>query len=186
MSNNPCSLNEVSNRNLLSIGGFKLVINKCPKVDFLCNKANLPGLSLGVAVQANYLRDLPVPGEKLTYQDLRVDFLVDEKLENYIQLYEWMTSLGFPENFDQFSRLQKNSRYFPDGNNSFQERSDATLIILNSNYQEAGTIKFRDLFPVELTGIPFDATIEQQQYYTATAIFKYTMYDLIDNDGQKV
>ena len=48
---------------LLSIGG--LVINKCPKVDFLCNKANLPGLSLGVAVQANYLRDLPVPGEKL-------------------------------------------------------------------------------------------------------------------------
>ncbi len=121
MSNNPCSLNEVSNRNLLSIGGFKLVINKCPKVDFLCK-----------------------PGEKLTYQDLRVDFLVDEKLENYIQLYEWMTSLGFPENFDQFSRLQKNSRYFPDGNNSFQERSDATLIILNSNFQEAGTIKFRD------------------------------------------
>ena len=170
MSNNPCSLNEVSNRNLLSIGGFKLVINKCPKVDFLCNKANLPGLSLGVAVQANYLRDLPVPGEKLTYQDLRVDFLVDEKLENYIQLYEWMTSLGFPENFDQFSRLQKNSRYFPDGNNSFQERSDATLIILNSNYQEAGTIKFRDLFPIELTGIPFDATIEQQQYNTVAVL----------------
>ena len=165
MSNNPCSLNEVSNKNLLSIGGFKLVINKCPKVDFLCNRANLPGLSLGVAVQANYLRDLPVPGEKLTYQDLRVDFLVDENLENYTQLYEWITSLGFPETFDQFSRLQKNSRYFPDDNSSFQERSDGTLIILNSNYQEAGTIKFRDLFPIELTGIPFDATIEQQQYY---------------------
>ena len=140
MSNNPCSLNEVSNKNLLSIGGFKLVINKCPKVDFLCNRANLPGLSLGVAVQANYLRDLPVPGEKLTYQDLRVDFLVDENLENYTQLYEWITSLGFPETFDQFSRLQKNSRYFPDDNSSFQERSDGTLIILNSNYQEAGTI----------------------------------------------
>ena len=43
-----------------------------------------------------------------------------------------------------------------------------------------------DIFPTELTGIPFDATIEQQQYYTATAIFKYTMYDLIDNDGKKV
>ena len=69
---------------------------------------------------------------------------------------------------------------------SLHFRSDATLIILNSNYQEAGTIKFRDLFPTELTGIPFDATIEQQQYYTATAIFKYTMYDLIDNDGKKV
>ena len=186
MSNNPCSLNEVSNKNLLSIGGFRLIINKCPKVDFLCNKANLPGLSLGVAVQANYLRDLPVPGEKLTYQDLRVDFLVDEHLENYIQLYDWMTSLGYPESISQFSELQKNSRYFPDDNSSFQERSDATLIILNSNYQEAGKIKFRDVFPTELTGIHFDATIDQQQYYTATAIFKYTMYDLIDNEGKKV
>jgi len=186
MSNNPCSLNEVSNRNLLSIGGFKLVINKCPKVDFLCNRANLPGMSLDVAVQATYLRDLPVPGEKLNYQDLVVNFLVDEKLENYIQLYEWLTSLGYPESLDQFSRLQKNSRFFPDDNSSFQERSDATLIILNSNYQEAASIKFRDLFPTELTGIPFDATIEEQQYYTATAVFKYTMFDLIDDDGKKV
>ena len=186
MTNNPCSLNEVSNRNLLSIGGFQLVINKCPKVDFLCNKANLPGLSLGVAVQANYLRDLPVPGEKLTYQDLRVDFLVDEKLENYIQLYDWITSLGYPESLSQFSELQTDNRFFKDKQDGFQERSDGTLIILNSNFQEAGKIKFRALFPTELTGIPFDATIEQQQYYTATAIFKYTMFDLIDDKGTKV
>ena len=115
-----------------------------------------------------------------------INFLVDEKLENYIQLYEWLTSLGYPESLDQFSRLQKNSRFFPDDNSSFQERSDGTLIILNSNFQEAGSIKFRDLFPTELTGIPFDATIEEQQYYTATAVFKYTMFDLIDDDGKKI
>tara|TARA_Y100001963_G_scaffold151257_1_gene233783 strand:+ start:5259 stop:5819 length:561 start_codon:yes stop_codon:yes gene_type:complete len=185
MSNNPCSLNQVSNRNLLSIGGFKLVINKCPKVDFLCNKANLPGISLGVAVQPSYLRDLPVPGDKISYEDLRIDFLVDENLENYIQIYDWMTSLGFPESLNQFTELQTESRYFPDKRDGFQERSDATLIILNSNYQEAGKVKFRDLFPVELTGLPFDATIDQQEYFTATCLFKYTMFDLIDNEGKE-
>ena len=114
------------------------------------------------------------------------DFLVDEKLENYIQLYDWITSLGYPESLSQFSELQTDNRFFKDKQDGFQERSDGTLIILNSNFQEAGKIKFRDLFPTELTGIPFDATIEQQQYYTATAIFKYTMFDLIDDKGTKV
>ena len=111
---------------------------------------------------------------------------LDEKLENYIQLYDWITSLGYPESLSQFSELQTDNRFFKDKQDGFQERSDGTLIILNSNFQEAGKIKFRDLFPTELTGIPFDATIEQQQYYTATAIFKYTMFDLIDDKGTKV
>ena len=165
---------------------FRFKINKLPKVEFFTTQCTLPGINLGDVVIPSPFKEIPIQGHTLTYDNLDITFLVDEKLENYIQLYEWITSLGFPETFDQFSRLQKDSRYFPDDNSSFQERSDATLIILNSNYQEAGTIKFRDLFPTELTGIPFDATIEQQQYYTATAIFKYTMYDLIDNDGKKV
>ena len=186
MSNNPCSLNQVSNRNLLSIGGFQLVINKCPKVDFLCNKANIPGISLGTAVQTTYLRNIPVPGDKISYEDLRVDFLVDENLENYNQIYHWMTSLGFPESLDQFNELQTENRYFNSKKEQFQERSDATLIILNSNYQKAGQVKFRDLFPVELTGLPFDATIDQQEYFTATCLFKYTMFDLIDHEGKEV
>ena len=47
-------------------------------------------------------------------------------------------------------------------------------------------VKFRDMFPIELSGIPFDAKAEQQEYYTATARFKYTMFDVIDVDGKKV
>lgn len=173
MSNNPCSLNEVSNRNFLSVGGFQLVLNKCPKVDFLCNRANLPGMALGVANQSTWLRDIPVPGDKIKYQDFTVSFIVDENLENYLQIYEWITQLGYPESYQQLADLK-------------QERSDATLLILNSNYQTAGKIKFRDLFPVELSGIPFDATIQQQEYFTASATFKYTMFDVINTDGEEI
>ena len=52
MAINP-ALRQVSNRNFLSPVGFKLKINKCPKVDFLATQANLPGITLGTAVQAN-------------------------------------------------------------------------------------------------------------------------------------
>ena len=99
----PMKLQQVSNRNFLSIIGFKFILNRCPKVDFLCNSANLPQITLGVANQANYLRDIPVPGDKLQYDDLRITFMVDEDMENYLQLYQWMTSLGYPESINQYS-----------------------------------------------------------------------------------
>ncbi len=171
MSNNPCHLNQVSNRNFLSIGGFQLVLNRCRKVDFLCNKANLPGLSMGSAIQSNYLRDIPVPGDKIQYEDLRVDFIVDENMENYHQIYNWMRELGYPEDL---------------GQSKLDNRSDATLLILNSSLQVSGKVKFRDVFPVSLEGIPFNATIQDQQYFTATAVFKYTMFDLMNIDGKEV
>ena len=188
MSNNPCTLQQVSNRNFLSISGFKLILNRCPKVDFLCNKANLPGLTLGSAIQSTYLKDIPVPGDKIRYDDFTIDFMVDENLENYHQIYQWITSLGYPESVAQYSELQRENRFYPNTNakDPYSERSDGTLLILNSNYQTAGKIKFRDLFPTYLSGIPFDATVTEQQYYTATCTFRYTIFDLIDIDGKKV
>lgn len=185
---NPCSLEETSNKNFLSLGGFQLVINRIPKVDFMCKKANLPGISLGTANQSTYLKNIPVPGDKLQYQDFVCEFLVDEDLENYHQVYQWMTSLGYPKDISQYQELQTKNRFYPntDANDPYSERSDGTLLILNSNYQCVGKVKFHDLFPVELSGIPFDATLEEVRYFTATVTFKYTIFDLIDKDGTEV
>jgi hypothetical protein len=186
MSNNPMSMQEVSNRNFLALGGFKLKLNRCPKVDFLCNKANLPTITLGVAQQTSYLKNIPVPGDKMSFDDLVVSFIVDENLENYLQIYDWMTGLGFTESLQQFEDIKRKSRYFPEFNEGFNERSDGTLMVLNSNYNTVAQVKFKDLFPFALTGIPFDATLTQEQYFTATVSFKYTIFDMIDNEGDKV
>ena len=77
MAINP-ALKQVSNRNFLSPVGFKLKINKSPKVDFLAVQANLPGITLGTALQPNPYKDIELPGEKLVYDDFRVSFIVDE------------------------------------------------------------------------------------------------------------
>ena len=184
----PSLWKEVSDRNFLSVVGFKFLLERCPKVDFYCNAANLPTISLGVAEQATYLRNIPVPGEKMQFQDLQLSFMVDEDMENYLQLYKWITNLGFPESLDQFNRLQDENALLPDTDpgDSFNERSDGTLMILNSDFNPSVKVKFRDLFPVELSGIPFDSKAEEQQYFTATAVFKYTMFDVIDVNGKEV
>lgn len=184
----PQKWQETSNRNLLSIVGFKFILERCPKVDFLCNQANIPDVNLGIAQQATYLKNIPVPGDKLNYGNLNLAFMVDEDMENYLQLYQWITSLGFPESISQYSELTKEDRFYPtiDEDDRFNERSDATLMIINSDYNPSVKIKFKDMFPVSLSGIPFNATSEQQQYYTAQASFMYSIFDVIDVNGKKV
>ena len=59
-------------------------------------------------------------------------------------------------------------------------------MILNSDFNPRVKIKFKDVFPVSLSAVPFDATREQQTYYTATASFRYTIFDVIDVNGKKV
>ena len=65
---------QVKNRNFLSPAGFKFTLTKAPKVDFFSKSVSIPTLNLGAAIQTNYLRDIPVPGDKLVYGDLDVDF----------------------------------------------------------------------------------------------------------------
>ena len=148
---------------------------KYPKIDFYSNSARIPEISLAVASQPSYLKDIDVPGEKLTYGDLNIKFLVDENMENYIALYNWLTGLGFPETAEQYENLTTRDDGVRDSKEAF---SDGTLRILNSNLREVAKVKFLDLFPVSLSSIDFDATATDIEYFTAEASFKYTVYKL--------
>ncbi len=182
----PYKLNEPTNRNFLSVVGFDFILNRCPKVSFYCNQANIPDITLGVAKQATYLRDIPVPGDKLQYGDLSLQFMVDENCENYLQIYDWITGLGYPESLQQYDDLKRNSRFYPTEDAPFNERSDGTLIVLNSDYNPAVKIKFKEMFPISLSGIPFSAIETEERYFTAAVTFKYTIFDMIDVLGKKV
>ena len=166
---------QISNRNFLTTVGFKFTLAKYPKIDFFANSARIPEISLATALQPSYLKDIDIPGEKLTYGDLTLKFIVDENMENYIAVYNWLTGLGFPETTDQFRRLTTNDRSERDMKEAF---SDGTLRILNSNYREVAKVKFLDLFPTSLSSLDFDATPTDIQYFTAQASFKYTIYTL--------
>ena len=86
---------QIANRNFLSGVGFKFNLTKFPKVDFFSNSARIPELNLELTTQASYLKNIDVPGERLTYGDFTLRFLVDENMENYQSIYDWLTGLGF-------------------------------------------------------------------------------------------
>jgi len=173
--------NQIQNRNFLSPTGFLFNLAKEPKVSFLCTSARIPELSLQTAIQPSYLKDVDVPGEKLTYGDLNLRFLVDEDMSNYMAIHNWLTGLGFPETTQDFKDLVTNDENIFDMNEQF---SDGSLIIQNSNYRTNSIVKFKDLFPVSLSSLEFDTGAADIQYFTADATFKYTIYNIFDSDGR--
>ena len=167
--------NQIQNRNFLSGVAFKFNLAKFPKVDFFSNSARIPELSLELTSQPSYLKTIDVPGERLTFGDFTLRFLVDENMENYISVYDWLTGLGFPETTKEFADLIKDKDGQRDPKEAF---CDGTLRILNSNYREVAKVSFNDLFPTSLTSLDFDATNTDVQYFTAEATFKYTVYKI--------
>ena len=166
---------QIENRNFLSGVAFKFNLGKFPKVDFFSNSARIPELNLELTRQPSYLKNIDVPGERLTYGDFTLRFLVDENMENYISIYTWLKGLGFPESTQQFKDLTTDKDGQRDQKEAF---CDGTLRILNSNYREVAKVKFKDLFPTSLTSLDFDATNTDVQFFTAEATFKYTIYNL--------
>ena len=173
--------NQIDNRNFLSPVGFKFTLSKFPKVTFFSNTARIPDITLGTAIQSTYLKDIDIPGEKLTYGDLNVRFLVDENLENYMKIHNWLTGLGFPDSPQQFINKTTNEDGIRDDKDQF---SDGSLHILNSNFKDIAVVKFKDLFPIYLTSLEFDATESDLNYFTADVTFKYTIYDIVSPLGK--
>jgi len=175
---------QIDNRNFLSPTGFKFTLTRTPKVAFFCNQANIPDLNLGVAVQPSYLKDLDTPGDKIVFGDLNLRFLVDENLENYMEIQNWIRGLGFPEKLGQFAELEENGlvkgNYLKDRQNIY---SDGTLQVLTSSQIPNFQVSFKDLFPYSLSTMTFDATDSDIQYFTADVSFKYTIYDIVDLSG---
>lgn len=173
--------NQIANRNFLSPTGFKFTLVKYPKVAFFCNSAKIPEISLNVATQPTYLNDIPQPGGKMTFGDLNIKFLVDESMENYMVIHNWMTAFGGSGSLEEYGTLitDKNGTQ-----NTVKAFSDGSLYVLNSNYGSTSIVKFKDLFPIYLSSLDFDSTVTDINYFTAEVVFKYTIYDILGTNGK--
>ena len=173
---------------------FKFQIIKLPKVEYFCTAANVPGINLGTAEQITPLKDIPLPGDRLQYDTLTIQFLVDENLENYREIHGWLTGVGFPKNYEQFQVLQGASTdRFPSTQNVGTQGelgeikkatqddgglySDATMLILTSKNNANLEVRFRNIYPTSLSGLDYNQQATDVDYLTATVTFEYAIYE---------
>ena len=174
---------------------FRFKMTKIPKVEFFVQTANIPGINLGTAVVPSPLYDYPVPGDKIQYQTLDLSFLVDENLNNYKELHDWISGLGFPKNHTQFADLQATGAdRFPGSTASSVATgskrtpaplaeggtySDATLTVLNSKNIAKTEIRFENLYPTSLGSLNYDVRATDVDYINASVSFNYMNYDIV-------
>ena len=162
-----------ANKNFLSPISFKFMIKKAPHVNFFIQQVTVPRMSLPSVETPNPFVSLPKPGDHIDFDTLSIKFKVDEDLQKYLELYNWIVQMGKPQTFDQYNYIQ--DKYPLTGEGIY---SDIELDILNSKRSANYAIVFQDAFPVELGDITFDTTLDDVDYVTASAVFRYKLYTI--------
>ena len=173
---------------------FRFKMTKLPQVEFFVQTAIIPGVALGSTSFETPLKDIAGVGDKVTYQTLDVSFLVDENLNNYKEIHDWITSLGFAQSHDQFKSLQATGAdRFPGTTSSTAATgtsipqplaeggiySDATLTVLNSKNIAVTEIRFRNVYPISLGSLSYDIKASDVDYLQVASSFNYLNYDIV-------
>jgi hypothetical protein len=159
------------NRNFLSPVGFKFNLDLFPGVDFFCQKANIPDITVPYTDVPSRFRSFPiVAAGGIQTGDLNVTFIIDEELNNYMAIQNW---------------IKKNGLY-EEHSNTEAEYSNGRLEITTSNFNVAAYVSYENLFPISLTEVRFDASETDIEYFTADVTFKYTSFELRDKLNKKL
>lgn len=142
---------------------FRLLIDaqRYPNTEFTVQTASIPEISVDAAPYATPQRTIEIAGDKISYSPFSCSFIIDEKLENYHEIHEWLLGLVI----EQDSRSIKKTR-------------DVSLIVLDSNNNPTREIKFVDAYPVSLTTLDFDVKNTTVDYLTAEVTFNYSYFKI--------
>ena len=173
---------------------FRFKIAKLPQVEFFIQTVNLPGISLGTVAIPTSVYNYPVPGDEISFQPLDISFLVDENLNNYKELHDWLSGLGFGKSHEQYADLQATAEdRFPGSSKGSLVAgveipaplseggiySDATLTILNSKNLAKTEVRFQNVFPTSIGSLSYDVKAGDVDYLTVQASFTYMNYDIV-------
>jgi hypothetical protein len=164
-----------SNTNLLQPSKFILAFNRLPTVQFFCQEANLPGVTLGATEFATPLRDVPIAGNKLSYNEFDITFMVDEELKSWNELYKWLLAIGSPKSMNERQSLNSKQNA---NSTEYSYYSDSSLTIMSALNNPLLRVNFQRMFPISISDIKFDTQLSADTIVTATATFQYEFFEI--------
>lgn len=161
--------------NPLLVNYFEFVLERVPTMVYFCQTANIPGINFGVDTQPTNLGfPVVIPVGSYKFEPLTLTFKVDENLQNWLEIFEWMTKNG---NYGQSCNQ-----------NPYQSQSTADvnkttslgfLSLTNSSYNSKIKVQFNNLFPISLSGIQFSTVLPESVEAVATVQFAFTNYTIV-------
>lgn len=171
----PTALSRVTrNRNPFIGIQSELVVRRLPDVEFFCQAVSIPGVSMTPVDQHTPLTPIRHAGDVVNFDEFEATFMVDEWLENYSSIFDWIVGLGFPEDSSQYADLSDVSKRL----SGEGVASDVSVFLLDSRGRPKMEIVLYDAFPISITSIDVDSRRTDSDPMTCRVKFAYTRYVL--------
>lgn len=160
-----------TNINYLQPTSFKLVLDRAnyPNLEFFCQSVTHPGMLISsVELPYKKITGVPFPGDKLTFNELSANIILDEDMKGYEEMYSWIRRI-----------LDTNIKNPLDRNRSTPPHyADITLHILSSHNNMTKQVRYLSCVPTALGDIQFESTADGGTFITFSASFRFDYFEL--------
>jgi hypothetical protein len=163
------------NKNYLQPTGFKVIIDRenYPNLEFFAQSVDHPDVSV-TAPNVPYSRigTVSLPGDTIEYGQLNIQFILDEDLKSYLELYNWFEDMVNTDFAEPGVRSRRLATEVP-------TQADVSVTILSSHNNFTKRIKYKDCSPTSLSGLQLTAIASSVEYLTFNVTFVFTGFEFV-------
>lgn len=104
---------------------------------------NLPTIIIGYTEQPTSIRKIWIPGDSMEFEDMNLQFMLQEGMENWLAIMDWMFRLRDPDTID----LER-------------DVVDIAIDILDSKFNPIVLCTAIDCFPFTISDVPLNTQVE--------------------------
>lgn len=160
----------INNINYLQPNLFKLIVDRknYTNLEFFAQSISHPTVDAAPAeLPVQRVTRINLPADKLTYGELVANVIIDENMNSYVEMHNWISRM-VQENYKD--PLARDADLPP-------IEADITVHMLSSHNNTIRTIKYLDCMPISLGGVELE-TQNAEGYITYPVVFRFTYFEI--------
>mgnify|MGYP003349563684 CR=1 FL=1 len=152
--------------NYLSPTAFRVIIPKMPRFTYFIQSVSIPSVVMGM-MEIPAFKGLPkqeAPSILDLSDDLIINFTIDENMQNWQEMYDWMTD------------IVPTDENFASANMNIDKYSPIIVLIYNNAKKLKKKITFNNCFPITLSGFEFNSASTDIDPITIAANFEFSEF----------
>lgn len=161
------------NKNYLQPTGFRVIIDRenFPNLEFFAQSVDHPDVALPAPdVAYSRIGAISLPGDTLNFSELNITFILDEDIQSYTELYNWLEDMTNKEFLPQDTRSRR-------GTSDIPTQADISVSILSSHNNQTKRILYKGCNPTSISGLQLTSVASSVEYLTFTVSFAFTGFE---------
>ena len=157
--------------NFLQNNSYQLILPRFPHVQYFATDFVLPEITMPPAYASTPYTDLKFAGDKPVFGNMTFNFMLDDTMQNYQEVFDWLNSIGFADSHESYKNYPNKNASQPLG------EQDVKVVVLSSKSNPIRSLTFFDAIPVALSGFPMTSQDQQTNYVKASLTMSYTRFE---------